>query len=140
MFLNQMSLPLNEVVKNDENWYCNVFEFDKLNIGNVCILWDEFDEEKIESKNVFIRVYRKTKKIVVSGTGSVNDFCVLDFRYHKWKCFVCKKISDISMISCFCGESKCWSPIDPTIVGVVFLSNMQYSYHFDNALGNLIYE
>lgn len=140
MFLNQMNLPLNEVVKNDENWYCNVFEFDKLNIGNVCILWDEFDEKKIESKNVFIRVYKKTKKIVVSGTGEVSDFCVLDFRYYKWKCFICKKIGDISMVSCFCGEPKCWSPIDPTIVGVIFLNNMQYNYHFNNALGNLIYE
>ena len=135
-----MNLTLNQIIELDESWSCNVFEFDKINLGNILIQWNNIDDIRFESDKVEFRRYNKTKKIIAYGKNATSNYCAIDFYYFMWKCIHCKKICNISE-RCYCGDiSKCWTPINPVAKGVVFLDTCNYNYHFDDYTKNIIHE
>lgn len=136
-----MILPLNSIIKTEDGWCCNVFEFDKINTGNILVSWSDFDQSKINLEDLNFRIYYKTKKIIISSEGeNLFNFCALKFSYSLWKCIFCGKISNILEKNCFCKiQSGCWTPINPGIIGVLYSELCNFNYHFDNnALDTII--
>jgi len=134
--------PLNQIIKSETSWICNVFEFDRINAGGLYLSFQDFefmDVEPFTEQN--FRLYRKTKKIVLSSGGQIDyNFCALRLRYDYWKCLLCQKLSKISESKCYClTYSNCWSPIDGVITGASFSNELLFLYHFEeNAFSNLI--
>lgn len=129
--------PLNHIIKNESGWFCNVFEFDKINIGGLYINYDEFSEMPVHPfYDMNFRLYKKTKKVVISGTKEINEsFCAFRLNYPMWKCLLCKKISNFNEHQCFCESySKCWTPINGEITGVSFSDTLEFNYHFEHDL------
>lgn len=135
-------IPLNHILKNNSGWYCNVFEFNRINAGGLYISYDDFLEMTVHSfKDINFRIYKKTKKVVVSGKQNIDkSFCAFTLSYPMWKCLLCKKISNFTEHQCFCESySKCWTPINGEITGVAFSNEMDFNYHFEkDSFFNLI--
>jgi len=135
-------IPLNHVFENDSGWFCNVFEFDKINVGGLFIGFDTFSEMNVKDcEGINFRIYKKSKKLVVSGLFSpLKTFCALNLSYPMWRCMLCKKISNFTENQCFCDSySKCWTPLNGEIIGVLFNDKLEFSYHFEkDTFSNLI--
>jgi hypothetical protein len=124
---------LNQIETNDTNWYCVVFDFTQINAGGIYITYEQFlDMDVAAFKDCQFRIYKKTQKIVVSGVSLPSgNFCVLNFKYQMWRCMLCKKINNINESKCFCESySKCWTPLNGQIEGLIFTDQPNFSYHF----------
>ena len=137
-----LNFPLNTIIKSESGWTVNVFEFDRINTGGLYISYEDFDAMQVEpfTEQTF-RLYRKSKKIVISSDAFVDyEYCALSLQYFFWKCLLCKKLNKISDPNCFCQSySTCWTPVNGIITGVVFSNDLNFEYHFvDNSLSNLI--
>jgi hypothetical protein len=137
-----IDFPLNQIVKSNSGWSCNTFEFDKINIGGLYLSSESYDEMQVLPFTEYTyRFYKRTKKIVISSANFVDyNYCALDLQYQNWKCLLCKKLNKISNPICFCQTySKCWTPIDGVISGVLFSNALDFSYHLsDDGLSNII--
>jgi hypothetical protein len=136
------NFSLNQVVRLESGWSCVVFDCNQINLGNVYINFEDFNNMPVATlENISFRVYSKSKKVVVSSVVPVEfDFCALDFNYSMWKCIHCKKINRVSDANCFCSTySNCWTPINGSISSVIFSNKFEFKYHFeDNTLSNII--
>lgn len=134
--------PLNKIIHSKYGWLCNVFEFDKINIGGLYIDYEQFTNMNVlPFNNCNFRFYRKTKKIIVSSGNKIDfEYCAISLNYSIWKCLLCKKICNSFESKCFCKTySTCWTPIDGEIKGVDFNQDNNFLYHFDeDILSNLI--
>lgn len=137
---NMQQHSLNEIINYESNWSCAVFELDRINLGGLYISTEDFENMQVEPMGCHFRIYSKSKRIVVSGSGVVEKpFCVLDLSYDRWKCMVCKKISSSSTRDCFCGSyNNCWTPIDGTIVGIKFIDSLEFDYRINDNTLNII--
>ena len=137
-----LDFPLNQVIKSENGWTCNVFQLNYINTGGLFISEEDYEHMQVDPfKDQNYRFYQKTKKIVLSGSGDLNyNYCALNLRYTYWKCLLCKKLNKISEPNCYCSTySNCWSPVDGVIVGCLFANNLSFPYHFeDTTLSNLI--
>ena len=91
--------------------------------------------------NFVLRYYKWSKKIVVSSNQLTDyNYSAIDFGYENWKCLICRKLCKKSEPNCFCKTySKCWSPIDGKIKGILLSNECEFDYHFNNdELSNLI--
>lgn len=125
---------LNVINKQTTNWDCCVFDFSRINAGKIFIDYADFIDINVHpfTQCVF-RIYRNTQKIVVSGDNIPDaSFCGLDFVYSKWKCLICKKVSDVHCNQCFCQTySSCWTPIKSEVRGLIFNDDNSFPYHFN---------
>jgi hypothetical protein len=132
---------LNYIESNSTGWYSLVFDFQQINVGGVYISLDQFSEAEFsEGQKYQFRVYKKTKKLVVSGNVSPEfEYCALGLKYQSWRCLLCKKISKINESKCFClTYSKCWTPLNFQINGVIFANDLNFQYHFaEDSFSNL---
>lgn len=125
---------LNQIQSGKDNWYCVVFDFAQVNAGGLYITYEQFLDMTVEPFGEYsFRTYKKSKKIVVSGLGTPPaQFCALDLKYQNWRCILCKKISNVNESKCFCETySKCWTPMNGQINGLIFSNNLDFSYHFN---------
>ncbi len=137
-----INFPVNEIIKSDSGWTCNVFIFDQINASGLFVSSESYDNMTVDPfVDYCYRYYRRTKKIVISSSKVIDfNYCALDFQYKHWKCLICRKLSQISEPDCFCPSySKCWTPVDGIISGVLFSNELDFPYHFsDNSLSNII--
>ena len=134
---------LNQVINYESNWSCSVFELDRINLGGLFISSEDFVEMIVAPMPFSFRFYSKTKKIVVSGPGNIEEpYGIIEVEYDFWKCMCCKKISRRNESECYCGSyNKCWTPIKGSIVGVRFIDSLDFDYRtHDNNTLNIIYE
>jgi hypothetical protein len=121
---------LNYISKNENSWFCNVFEFDKINTGGIFINNEDYENISVEPFSEFnYRYYKKSKKIVISANNFQEyKFCALDFAFDQWKCLICRKLCRRNQ-NCFCKPySNCWSPIDAKITGLLFSNVLEFNY------------
>ena len=133
--------PLNQIIVTESGWCCCVFEFDRINFGNVYMSSKDYSDINVHPiQDCHYRYYKKSKKIIISGSGDVNScFCALDFNFEYWKCLICKKITRKNDHNCFCNSySICWTPIKPEIVGLLFLNDLSFEYNSEDSL-NIIW-
>lgn len=134
--------PLNKIIKTEAGFTCVALQLNVLNTGGLYLSEDDFEKISIEQfQDYVIRYYKLSKKLVVSSNKLIEEnYCSLDFAYENWRCLICRKLCKKSEPNCFCNTySKCWSPIDGKITGVLFSNECQFNYHFDNdGLSNLI--
>ena len=127
---------LNEIIKTENGWFCNVFEFDRINIGGIFLDNKEYEQIEVEPiPNCHYRYYRKTRKIVISSVFySENKFCALDFEFKQWKCLICRKLCRRDQ-KCLCEPySNCWSPMNVKIVGLIFSDVFEFNYLSDSEI------
>jgi hypothetical protein len=133
---------LNRIVHSESGWTCNVFELDKINVGGLMITSEDYETIEVMPFSDYVyRFYKRSKKIVFSSKIPTEyNYCGLDVKYSMWKCVLCKKLSKANDPNCFCQTySKCWTPINAIISGVIFSHNCEFEYHFsNNELSNLI--
>lgn len=125
---------LNQIEKNEDEWYCVVFDFNQINVGGLYVSFDQFSQIDLSSfDNYKFRVYRKSKKLIVSGTQVPREiFCALSFKYQMWRCMLCKKICKVNENECFCETySKCWTPLNFQVDGLIFSDKLDFQYHFN---------
>jgi|APCry1669189369_1035219.scaffolds.fasta_scaffold00624_13 hypothetical protein len=133
---------LNVIEINDNYWSCVVFHFNEINVAGLYVTYDQFLEMEQDSFEPYnLRLYKKSQKAVVSGQNLPNaSFCALNFNYSMWRCLICKKISKVIEAECFCaGESKCWTPLNCRVSGLIFSDQLDFQYHFKtDTLSNLM--
>jgi hypothetical protein len=137
-----LDFPLNEIIKSESGWTCNVFNLDHINVSGLYLSSENYENTTVDPFVEYsFRYYQRTKKIVISSSKNIDfDYCALDFQYKYWKCLICRKLSRISEPDCFCQSySKCWTPVDGIISGVLFSNKLDFPYHFsDCSLSNII--
>ncbi len=136
-----LEFPLNQIINSEYGWTSVVFQIGMINAGNIFISEKEFKEMDAIVPGYSFRYYQKTKKITISSSNFVDfKYCALKFNYLNWVCLHCHKISKISDSICFCSTySKCWTPVDASIVGIEFSNELKFNYHFsDDPLFNII--
>lgn len=136
------NFPLNKIIHLNTGWICHVLQLDTINTGGLYLSYDHFSEMEVAPFNdCCFRLYRKSKKIMLSNSGNINfEYCALDLKYDLWECLLCKKICKNVDAHCFCSTySTCWTPIKGEITGALYNNDGDFLYHFnDDVLSNLI--
>jgi hypothetical protein len=131
---------LNQIIQHESSWTCNVFEFDRINIGGIFLKNEEYDEMPVGVfADLHYRYYKKSKKIVISGSGlAPARYCALTFEFTEYLCLICKKLCRRNQ-KCLCNSySICWSPINAQIAGLQYSDEFEFSYFEDEYDINII--